>query len=126
MRININQWSASLAAAMLLATLHAGAQSIDSDTPPPPPPPDYDAPQDATPPAESQIPPQQLDQMLAPIALYPDPLLAQVLMAATYPLEVVQADRWLRDPNNAALTGSQLDDALAQQPWDPSVKSLVP
>ncbi|HEY8084602.1 MAG TPA: DUF3300 domain-containing protein, partial [Methylophilaceae bacterium] len=47
-------------------------------------------------------------------------------MAATYPLEVVQADRWLRDPNNAALTGSQLDDALAQQPWDPSVKSLVP
>jgi hypothetical protein len=47
-------------------------------------------------------------------------------MAATYPLEVVQADRWLRDANNAALTGSQLDDALAQQPWDPSVKSLVP
>src|SRR5579883_3488848 len=44
---------------------------------------------------------QQLDQLLAPIALYPDPLLAQILMAATYPLEVVQAARWLQDPGNA-------------------------
>lgn len=68
----------------------------------------------------------QLDQMLAPIALYPDALVAQILMAATYPLEVVQADRWLQDPGNAALRGANLDSALGQQPWDPSVKSLVP
>jgi len=69
---------------------------------------------------------EQLDQMLAPIALYPDPLVAQILMAATYPLEVVEADRWVQQPGNAALQGGQLTDALEQQPWDPSVKSLVP
>jgi hypothetical protein len=69
---------------------------------------------------------EQLDQMLAPIALYPDPLVAQILMAATYPLEVVEADRWVQQPDNAALQGGQLTDALEQQPWDPSVKSLVP
>jgi len=68
----------------------------------------------------------QLDQMLAPIALYPDPLLGQILMAATYPLEVVEADRWARNPKNAALRNAQLTAALEQQPWDPSVKSLVP
>ena len=70
--------------------------------------------------------PQQLDQLLAPIALYPDPLLAQILMASTYPLEVVEAARWLQDRDNAALRGDQLDAALQQQNWDPSVKSLVP
>jgi hypothetical protein len=48
--------------------------------------------------------------MLAPIALYPDSLVAQILMAATYPLEVVEADRWIRDPNYAALKGEQLAD----------------
>jgi len=73
-----------------------------------------------------QFTPAQLDQILAPIALYPDPLLAQILMAATYPLEVVQAEGWLQDPNNAALKGDQLTAALEQKPWDPSVKSIVP
>jgi hypothetical protein len=80
-------------------------------------------------PQDSQVPaysPQQIDQLLAPIALYPDPLLAQILMAATYPLEVVEAARWVQDPNNARLQGDQLDTALQQQAWDPSVKSLVP
>lgn len=66
----------------------------------------------------------ELDQMLAPIALYPDALLAQVLMAATYPLEVVMADRWARENRN--LSGDALNDALDRQPWDPSVKALVP
>jgi len=70
--------------------------------------------------------PEQLDQMLAPIALYPDQLLGQILMASTYPLEVVQADRWVKDPNNAQLKGDQLAAALQQIDWDPSVKSLVP
>lgn len=64
---------------------------------------------------------EQLDKLLAPIALYPDALLAQILMAATYPLEVVEADRWLQDPDNAALTGDELNVALQQQPWDPRV-----
>ena len=67
----------------------------------------------------------QLDQMLAPIALYPDDLLGQILMAATYPLEVVQADRWLQVPANASLRGVDLAQALQQQPWDASVKALV-
>jgi Protein of unknown function (DUF3300) len=78
---------------------------------------------------DSQAPiylPQQLDQLLAPIALYPDALLAQILMAATYPIEVVEAARWVQDPYNAQLRGDQLDAALQQQDWDPSVKSLVP
>jgi hypothetical protein len=67
----------------------------------------------------------QLDQMLASIALYPDELLGQILTAATYPLEVVQADRWLQDPANASLRGAQLTQALQQMPWDDSVKALV-
>jgi len=66
---------------------------------------------------------EELDQMLAPIALYPDSLLTQVLMASTYPLEVVQADRWARQ--NKAMKGDALAKALEAQPWDPSVKSLV-
>lgn len=63
-----------------------------------------------------------LAQMLAPVALYPDALLAQVLMAATYPLDVVTADRWLR--KNALLKGDNLDEALRDQDWDASVKAL--
>lgn len=70
--------------------------------------------------------PAQLDQMLAPIALYPDQLLTQILMASTYPLDIVQAARWLQDPNNAALRGAALAAALQPLPWEPSVKALVP
>ncbi|MGC1401851.1 MAG: DUF3300 domain-containing protein [Thermodesulfobacteriota bacterium] len=66
---------------------------------------------------------EELDQMLAPIALYPDDLLSQVLMSATYPLEVVEAARWIQaNPN---LRGDQLAAALEQRDWDPSVKSMV-
>ena len=68
----------------------------------------------------------QLDQMLAPIALYPDTLLTQILMASTYPIQIVEAERWLGDPNNAALHGDALVAALQPLQWDPSVKSLVP
>jgi hypothetical protein len=65
---------------------------------------------------------EELDQMLAPIALYPDSLIAQILMASTYPLEVVQAERWMQE--NKTLTGDALDDALKEKSWDPSIKSL--
>ncbi len=68
----------------------------------------------------------QLEQLLAPIALFPDELLTQMLMAATYPLEVVQATRWLGQGRNASLQGDALVEALQTQRWDPSVKSLVP
>ena len=66
---------------------------------------------------------EQLAQMLAPIALYPDPLLAQIFMASTYPIEVVEADRWVKQ--NPTLTGPALDDALKEKQWDVSVKSLT-
>jgi hypothetical protein len=65
---------------------------------------------------------EDLAQMLAPIALYHDSLIAQILMASTYPLEVVEAERWLRQ--NKDLKGDALDNALQLKPWDPSVKSL--
>ncbi|MBS0234037.1 MAG: DUF3300 domain-containing protein [Proteobacteria bacterium] len=68
----------------------------------------------------------QLDQLLAPIALYPDDLLSNVLMASTYPLDVVDAARWRKDPDNAKLTGDSLTEALKSKSWDPSVKALVP
>lgn len=68
----------------------------------------------------------ELAQLLAPIALYPDQLVTQILMAAGYPLEVVEAERWLRDPQHAGLTGDALAAALQPIDWDPSVKSLVP
>ncbi|HUF79866.1 MAG TPA: DUF3300 domain-containing protein [Burkholderiales bacterium] len=66
---------------------------------------------------------EELDQMLAPVALYPDSLLSQVLMASTYPLEVVQAARWSRA--NPGLKGQDAARAVANMDWDPSVKSLA-
>jgi len=66
---------------------------------------------------------EELDQMLAPIALYPDDLLTQILMASTYPLEIVQAARFTKQNKN--LKGDALTEALEKQDWDPSVKSLV-
>jgi len=66
---------------------------------------------------------QQLDQMLAPVALYPDSLLSQILMASTYPLEIVEASRWSKaNPN---LKGDDAVKAAEQNGWDPSVTSLV-
>src|SRR5215467_4614152 len=98
-------------------------------------PPEQAPPQQQPPPQE--LPPQQqprqqqqpaltqpqIQQLVAPIALYPDPLLAQVLTASTYPLEVTLAARWVeKNPN---LKGSALEGAMQQQPWDPSVKGLT-
>jgi hypothetical protein len=66
---------------------------------------------------------ERIEQMVAPIALYPDSVLAQVLMAATYPLEIVQATRWLKA--NPDLKDEALDSALREESWDPSIKTLV-
>src|SRR5262249_6657402 len=67
--------------------------------------------------------PEELEQIVAPIALYPDPLIAQIFMASTYPLEIVQAARFAKaNPN---LKGDALNDELKKQTWDDSVKSLV-
>jgi uncharacterized membrane protein YgcG len=74
-------------------------------------------------PASAAFKQEELDQMLAPIALYPDALVTQVLMASTYPLEVVHADRFAKQNKN--LKGHALAKELEKQKWDPSVKSLV-
>jgi hypothetical protein len=76
------------------------------------------------PPAQAmQQPSEQLQQLVAPIALYADPLVAQILAASTYPAEVVEAWRWMQ--GHPGLKGQQLADAVDPQPWDPSVKALT-
>lgn len=75
------------------------------------------------PPSAKQFSHEELAQLLAPVALYPDELVAQILMAATYPLEIVEADRWVQQ--NKTLKGDTLARALEQKSWDPSVKSLA-
>jgi len=93
-----------------------GSETPTAEAPPAPPPPV----------SALTLRAEQLDQLLAPIALYPDALFAQILMATTYPLEIVKADRWLQDPSHANLRGDQLAEAIEAETWDPSVKSLVP
>ena len=73
--------------------------------------------------ASALLAPDQLENLAAPVALYPDQLLSQVLAASTYPLEIVEAQQWLRQ--NGSLRGPQLVDAAKQQNWDPSVQALV-
>jgi hypothetical protein len=68
---------------------------------------------------------QQLDQMLAPIALYPDKLLMNILMASTFPDQLQQVQGWAQQPGNSGLKGDALLDALKGQQWDPSVKAIV-
>lgn len=102
-----------LAAVLTLSAAGAPLRAFGQETP-------------ATPQAGSLYSEAQLDQLLAPVALYPDALLSQVLMAATYPLEVVEAARWVKDPHNAQLKGDALNAALGDEDWAPAVKSLVP
>ncbi len=109
-----------------LATILATAASAQSPSWPTPPAPQAESPTTPQTKPASPLLPARLGQMLAPIALYPDDLLADVLAAATYPLDVVEAARWLQDSQNAALKGDQLFAALQQKSWDPSVKSLTP
>ena len=74
------------------------------------------------PPAAKQSP-EELQQLVAPIALYPDELVSQVLAGATYPTEIVEADRWIQEHPN--LKGKDLADQVDKQSWDPSVKALA-
>ncbi|WP_027517210.1 DUF3300 domain-containing protein [Bradyrhizobium sp. WSM1417] len=83
------------------------------------------SPQQADPPAQAAelLKPEQLEALVAPIALYPDELLANVLAASTYPLEVVQADRWLKE--RKTLKGDALKTEVEKQPWDDSIKAVA-
>ncbi|HET7536835.1 MAG TPA: DUF3300 domain-containing protein, partial [Candidatus Didemnitutus sp.] len=93
-------------------------------TPAPTPPPAAPAATpSATEPDEKKLPPEQLDSLVAPIALYSDALLAQTLVASTYPLEIVALQQWLA--KNKSLTGQALTDAVAKQPWDPSIQAMA-
>jgi hypothetical protein len=79
--------------------------------------------QEATAQSDQLLKPEQLDALVAPIALYPDTLLAEILMASTYPLEVVEAERWVKANKN--LSGADLKAAVDKQKWDDSLKSLA-
>jgi hypothetical protein len=96
---------------MLAGLLLSAGVLLAQQAPPAPPPPDQ------------SLSPDQLDDLVAPIALYPDPLLSQVLVATTYPLEVVQAYQWAQ--KNPGITGPALTQAAQQQNWDASVQALA-
>ena len=109
---------------MLHVSIPARSQGADTNTQAPgtaPAQPPSSAPSPA--PDQPALKPAELDALVAPIALYPDPLLANVLMASTYPLEVVRAERWVNQNKN--LKGDALKAAAEKQAWDASVKALV-
>ena len=106
----------AIVALAAIATIFAG--SLSAQAPPP-----GEAPPPPGPPPVAPLSPAQMQQLVAPIALYPDSLVAQILAAASYPTEIVEAERFLRD--NTALAGAALGNAVDQQDWDPSVKALT-
>src|SRR6266850_1480935 len=106
----MTHWATRLAVLACLLGVPLGA-SAQSPTPP------------AATPSEQLLKAEELDALVAPIALHPDNLLAEILMASTYPLEVVQADRWVSENKN--LKGDQLKAAVEKQGWDESVKALT-
>jgi hypothetical protein len=114
-----------LSGSLVLATAAPGFADQAAQSPPPgqaaPPPPAQAAP---PPPAQTaKQTPEQLQQLIAPIALYPDALVAQILAAATYPNEIGEAERWMQ--KNSKLKGKKLADAVDKQDWDPSVKAVA-
>jgi Protein of unknown function (DUF3300) len=107
----------------LALTLGLGLSALVAAQEPPSAPPGAAPPDGAPPPAYVQQSPEQLQQLVAPIALYPDSLVAQILAGATFPEQVVEADRWLQ--GNPGLHGAALAQAANAQPWDDSVKALT-
>src|SRR5271170_7701563 len=114
-----------LVSAFSLGALFAsGAQKLAAqDDPLPPVQSEDQVQQDARKPQPAPQTPEQIQRLVAPIALYPDSLVAQVLAASTFPEQVVEADRWVQA--HPDLKGDALGQAADQQPWDPSVKALV-
>ena len=112
MRHNLFSAGTRRRAAVLVGVwLFGAAALLAQGAPPAPPSPDQ------------MLSPDQLNDLVAPVALYPDPLLSQVLVASTYPLEVVQAYQWQQ--RNPGLTGPALTQAAQEQNWDASVQALV-
>src|SRR4030095_14305148 len=75
--------------------------------------------------AAAKIPAEQLDSLVAPIALYPDNLLSQTLVATTYPLEIIQLQQWLDKNQNIAKDQAKLSEAVKKQPWDPKIQVIA-
>jgi len=109
MTLRLHRWLVPMLAFCAIAAAGVHAQT--------PPPPDY------RPASSTQLPQDRLDSLLAPIALYPDQLLSQILIASTYPLDVVEAARFMQQ--NPGLKGDALNSALEGKTWDPSVLSLT-
>jgi hypothetical protein len=115
-----------LSVVLVFATLPQNLWAQDQGAPAPAPvqgAADQSAPAPAPAPPYTQQTAEQLQQLVAPIALYPDSLVAQILAASTFPEQVVEADRWVQA--HPDLKGSDLGNAVDQQPWDPSVKALA-
>ena len=125
MSVVVALWTPTAAAQSEAGAAPPGTLRSIKDAPPPPAGPATTPATgpSATPEASVPLKPEEVEQVVAGIALYPDSLLAQVLMASTYPLEVVQAERWAKA--NKSLKDKALADALNKQTWDASVKSLV-
>lgn len=114
-----------LFAALFILLFSFTGSSVYAQTPTSPPPPESTISPSSAPaqPAADLLKPEQVDALVAPIALYPDALLSQVLIASTYPLEVVEGARWLK--SNSNLKDDALKDAVDKQSWDQSIKSLA-
>jgi Protein of unknown function (DUF3300) len=108
---------ATLAAVLALAQLFLGGQAQGATQP------QTASTQGAAQTQPAPFKPEELEQIVAPIALYPDALLAQIFMASTYPLEIVQAARWSKE--HPEVKGDAVPKEMEKQTWDPSVKSLV-
>src|SRR5271165_3162067 len=117
----------ALAVAIALAADPLLAEAQQNPAPsatPAPAPAETPAPAEAEqPPANSSFTPEELEKLLAPIALYPDPLLAQLLPASAYPVQIIQAHRWL--DKNQALVANNDYSGIDNQNWDPAVKALA-
>src|SRR5437588_3766886 len=111
----------TLIALALVMAMPVAVSAQTADNPPAPSSPAQPASQQ--PPGAELLKPEQLEALVAPIALYPDELLANVLAASTYPLEVVQADRWLKE--RKSLKGDALKKEVDKQSWDDSIKALA-
>ena len=106
----------AVAAMLLVGAVRAGAQQGG-------PPPNYGQPPVDSQPPQAPLPPDQLQQLVAPIALYPDALVAQILAGSMYPTQIVEAERFMQQ--NPNMQGPDLAAAVDQQDWDPSVKALT-
>src|SRR5712672_2059415 len=113
------RWGKTLIALALMMAMPVAVSAQTADKPPAP----QAQPASQTPSTAEPLKPEQLEALVAPIALYPDELLANVLAASTYPLEVVQAERWLKE--RKSLKGDALKKEVDKQSWDDSIKALA-